>query len=188
MELKEKSILEIASRHFSFFGYRKTSLDDIVREARISKSTLYKYFKSKDALFKKFAEIEFHNMHKRHRDSLEPIKNPEKKLMAYPMKKRSIILDRMQAVGSSFSILEEIRDVAVNQLQPVRGEEMELIKEILFHGAEQKLFKDSQIEEKAEVIMEIFHHFEPTWWQMDDKAAEHSIERLFNFLLEGIRC
>ncbi len=47
---RRRQILEAAGRFFYRYGFRKTSLDDIARECRISKKTIYQYFDGKDGL------------------------------------------------------------------------------------------------------------------------------------------
>lgn len=47
---RRRQILEAAGRLFNRYGFRKTSLDDIARECRISKKTIYQYFDGKDGL------------------------------------------------------------------------------------------------------------------------------------------
>ena len=49
---KSDAIIEAADRLFTRFGYRRTSMDDIAREAGIAKGTLYLYFTNKEALFR----------------------------------------------------------------------------------------------------------------------------------------
>lgn len=47
---KRRQILEAAGRLFYRYGFRRTSLDDIARECRISKKTIYRHFEGKDEL------------------------------------------------------------------------------------------------------------------------------------------
>ncbi len=47
----ERRILEAASELFLRYGFEKTTMDDIAREARVAKATLYRYWPSKEALF-----------------------------------------------------------------------------------------------------------------------------------------
>lgn len=49
---KSDAIIEAADRLFTRFGYRRTSMDDIAREAGVAKGTLYLYFTNKEALFR----------------------------------------------------------------------------------------------------------------------------------------
>lgn len=48
---REARILDAAARLIERYGYDKTSVEDIAREAGISKGAIYLHFKSKDALF-----------------------------------------------------------------------------------------------------------------------------------------
>src|SRR5688572_7486984 len=47
---RRQRILEIARRDFEQLGFRKTSIDDVTREAGIAKGSFYLEFPSKDAL------------------------------------------------------------------------------------------------------------------------------------------
>src|SRR5258708_13912156 len=53
---KRIAILDAALRLFSQYGYRRTSIDDIAREAEIAKGTVYLSFKSKEEIFRALAE------------------------------------------------------------------------------------------------------------------------------------
>jgi AcrR family transcriptional regulator len=46
------SLLDAAYATFARYGYRKTSMDDVAREAEISRQALYGYFPDKEALFR----------------------------------------------------------------------------------------------------------------------------------------
>ena len=47
-DIKKETILAVAEKFFARFGIRKTTMDEIAKMARIGKSTLYYYFKSKE--------------------------------------------------------------------------------------------------------------------------------------------
>jgi AcrR family transcriptional regulator len=49
---RRTSILDAASATFIRYGYRKTSMDDVAREAEISRQALYAYFTDKETLFR----------------------------------------------------------------------------------------------------------------------------------------
>jgi AcrR family transcriptional regulator len=53
---KRSRILGAAQNLFLRYGVKRTTLDDVVREAGIAKGTLYLYFDSKDELFAAVAE------------------------------------------------------------------------------------------------------------------------------------
>lgn len=53
---KRESILEAALSRFGRYGYRRTSMEEIARDAEIAKGTIYLYFSSKDELFAALTE------------------------------------------------------------------------------------------------------------------------------------
>jgi AcrR family transcriptional regulator len=55
-EAKRAAILEAALGLFGQYGYRRTSIDDIAREAEIAKGTVYLSFASKEEIFRALAE------------------------------------------------------------------------------------------------------------------------------------
>lgn len=57
-----RAIMDIAREHFARFGYKRTVIDDIVREVGIAKGTFYLYFKSKDQLFFELVRQLHHEM------------------------------------------------------------------------------------------------------------------------------
>jgi AcrR family transcriptional regulator len=48
---KKSHILKIAKKRIDRFGFAKTTMDEISKDAGLSKKTLYQYFKKKDDLF-----------------------------------------------------------------------------------------------------------------------------------------
>jgi AcrR family transcriptional regulator len=54
---RREEIIRAAAKRFSRHGFTKTTLDEIARDVRIGKPTIYHYFKSKDDLF--YSSINF---------------------------------------------------------------------------------------------------------------------------------
>jgi AcrR family transcriptional regulator len=51
-EARHEEIIAAAAEAFATTGFARTKLDDVARRAKVSKGTLYRYFDSKDALFR----------------------------------------------------------------------------------------------------------------------------------------
>jgi AcrR family transcriptional regulator len=51
LEPQKEKIADTFLRHFSHFGFRKTSVDQVARELKISKKTIYQYFDTKEKIF-----------------------------------------------------------------------------------------------------------------------------------------
>lgn len=79
MEAKEK-ILSCAEELFIQYGIRSVTMDDVAREASMSKKTLYQYFDNKDGLVSEVAlnhfekeTKEFEGMYSQSKDSIHEI-------------------------------------------------------------------------------------------------------------------
>lgn len=68
---RREAVLESALRTFARYGYRKTSMDDLAREAQISRPGLYFLFSSKSGLFRAAADRGIDHDLRRVRDALE---------------------------------------------------------------------------------------------------------------------
>lgn len=53
MSNKEETIIKVATRLFSLYGYHAVGVDTIVAESKVAKMTFYRYFPSKDILIEK---------------------------------------------------------------------------------------------------------------------------------------
>jgi AcrR family transcriptional regulator len=66
---RTEAILGAAVRLFTQFGYRRTAMDDIAREAGVSKGTLYLYFAGKAAVFRAMQQRNFEDVERRCEDA-----------------------------------------------------------------------------------------------------------------------
>ncbi|SDE17276.1 transcriptional regulator, TetR family [Ruegeria marina] len=54
-----KAILESAWHAFATYGFRKTSMDDIARGAKMSRAAIYLHYKNKEAIFRSLVEMHY---------------------------------------------------------------------------------------------------------------------------------
>ncbi len=52
-EQKKEKILTVALRHFSLYGYRKTSLEEVARDCGMTTGNIYFYVQNKEDLYRK---------------------------------------------------------------------------------------------------------------------------------------
>lgn len=74
---KQQRIMAAVLEEFSLSGYEKTSLDNIVRRAGISKGGLYEYIESKEDLFQYALEYSYGAMERYIRDASEKSPMPQ---------------------------------------------------------------------------------------------------------------
>jgi AcrR family transcriptional regulator len=51
MKDRKETIANSFQKYFNHFGFKKTSVDDVARELKISKKTIYQHFSSKEEIF-----------------------------------------------------------------------------------------------------------------------------------------
>lgn len=59
---KKDEVINAARDLFTKYGYKKVSMDEIAKEAGVTKKTIYMYFSSKEELLKYFIQEEITNM------------------------------------------------------------------------------------------------------------------------------
>ncbi|HCC70175.1 MAG TPA: hypothetical protein DEQ09_03360 [Bacteroidales bacterium] len=137
----KESILSVANKLFSRFGFHKTSMDEIAKIARKAKGSLYYHFASKEELFKEVVSIEMINL-KNHLSFIvnNPDLNSSEKLKKYLVK-------RMEILNSAANYHETLKADFFEHfhfIDDLRTEldawEKENLKKIIIQGAEKGEF------------------------------------------------
>lgn len=76
---KKEQILEASEAMFHKYGYSKTSLDDIAKEAGIGKGTIYYYYESKEDIFLEVAKYHSEKFYLLLKDKISEVKSFEEK-------------------------------------------------------------------------------------------------------------
>ena len=136
----KKQILESAKLQFLQYGYKKTNLDDIVRDVRISKGTIYNYFKNKEDLFKCVTNSNFDEMNVHLESILDTEPNIQKKIPLYICKKVEFMQNLFIQHKSNPHIISELREM-YDLFQIESSNEHELIKKILKLGVKKQILR-----------------------------------------------
>ena len=80
---KKEKIIEIATKIFSRFGMKKSTMDEIAQRIRMGKSTLYHYFESKEQIFLEVVKKEAEEFKTYLKKELRLAGSPEDKFRVY---------------------------------------------------------------------------------------------------------
>lgn len=181
-------LVEAARQVFARFGYKKTALDDIAREARRGKSTIYYYFKSKDDIFKAVIDTEAEIKTKTIEEKISTIDDPQQKLRTY-------IYTRMQAFRTVVNYYDAIKNDLLDQLyfvDSLRSEhlnaEINQIKQMFQEGIAKGVFRIQNPELTAKTIVTALHGFEVPLIHknLSDEELEKAVDEMLNILFFGI--
>lgn len=186
-EVREQ-LVQAARQVFARYGYKKTALDDISKEARKGKSTIYYYFKSKDDIFKAVIDAEAEIRKKTIDDQISEIEDPQQKLKTY-------IYVRMLSLKKVGNYYEAIKNDLLDNLYFVNSlrvnhfdEEIELVKNLLLQGVEKGVYTIPNPELTAKTIVTLLQGFEVPLIQknISDEELQKSVDEMLNILFFGI--
>lgn len=186
-EVREQ-IVQAARQVFARYGYKKTALDDIARESRKGKSTIYYYFKSKDDIFKAVIDAEAEIRTRAIEEQINQIGDPKQKLKTY-------IYVRMRTLRLVVNYYEAIKNDLLDQLYFVdnlRTEhfeaEIELIRKMFLEGIEMGEYTVQNPELTAKTVVAALHGFEVPLIlkNLSDEELQKAIDEMLNILFYGI--
>lgn len=181
-------LVQAARVVFARYGYKKTTLDDIAREARKGKSTIYYYFKSKDEIFKAVIDAEAEIRKKAIEEQINQIDDSRVKLKTY-------IYVRMHTLRMVVNYYEAIKNDLLDNLYFVSSlrtdhfeAEVGQVKNMLLEGIDKGTFTIQNPELTAKTIVTALHGFEVPFVMknLSDEELRRSVDEMLNILFYGI--
>jgi len=184
---KKNILLQVAQGIFARFGLFKTSVDEIAKTARMGKSSIYYYFKSKEDIFKAVLEKELKTLREKIITAIAEAKSPQEKL-------RIFIITRMKYTKELANIYGALKDEYLRHyafIQKLRAnydhEEINTVKNILQEGMKGRVFFIKDLELTSFAIGTAIKGLEYDWAiRVGEKELEETIDSLLEVLFYGI--
>ena len=186
--MKQDQIIEAARQLFYKYGFKKVSMDEIAREAGVTKRTIYMYFSSKEELLKYFIEEELKNM-KQIVEEIEKRKDLEffesVNLGIYKLLKYKKEKDFLNIIAKEGEILKN--EIILENLELIDKQIKEYIKEKL-ELAKSKGFIDYEDADITtfliyKMYIALMFDWSESYKKLDDKVIADSI---LKFVIKGI--
>jgi len=183
------TIINVANRLFSRFGFHKTSMDEIAKVARKAKGSLYYHFASKEELFREVISKEMMNL----KSQLSVIVN-NTEINALD-KIKHYLIKRMEILNSAACYHETLKADFFEHfhfIDELRAEmdtwEKESIKKILIQGSDSGIFKIiPEIDAVLDVFLMVLKGLEiPFFLQNKYEKYSPHFEDLINILNKGL--
>lgn len=186
-QIKE-DILNVAKTVFAKYGYQKTTMNDIAKEAHKAKSTLYHYFESKNEIFTLIVKSEMDKMKshcvsntKRSDDLVEKLH-----LFTFSMFDRRVseLFDEygFTILYDFFHFAPLIKDLVIDQQEF----NINYLSSIISKGVEQGIFFTSDSRKTAKALMmsvaSLSQRIPVVLIGQDRSTAEH----LFDIFIKGL--
>jgi AcrR family transcriptional regulator len=185
--LNRNTIVEKAREIFAYYGFRKTTMNEIAEGVGKGKSSLYYYFDSKEDVYRAVIEKEADTMKKKLVDAVSEEKDPVEKLRIYVITRMEILHELVnfhQAINSEY--LTNL-DFIQKMRKKYDNEEVALLKSILQLGSETDTFRIEDVELTALAVATALKGLEiPLLSAHNEISIEHRIDRIMQILFFGI--
>ncbi len=178
---KREKIIETATKIFSKFGIKKSTMDEIAKKIRMGKSTIYHYFKSKEDIFLAVAKRESDILKKSLLEAIKNVDSPQEKFRAYAKTRMKYLKELRNYYAtltdeylSMYSFTEEMR-------KDFRNFEFNILKSIFIEGNQKGVFDIKNPDIIAETIIIVFKGFE---YQFITHETNLEVENNFDVLIE----
>lgn len=181
-------LVQAARQVFMRYGFKKTALDDIAKEARKGKSTIYYYFKSKDEIFKAVIEAESEIRNQTIDEQVSAVEDPQQKLRTY-------IFVRLLSLKKVDNYYEAIKNDLLDNLYFINSlrikhldSEVTFVKNLLQEGIDKGIYTIQNPELTARTLVTLLQGFEVPLIQknLTDEEIQKSIDEMLNILFHGI--
>jgi AcrR family transcriptional regulator len=188
VERREQEILDAAGRVFGKYGIQKTTVTDIVREAGVSRATLYKHFESKEDVFRSVLKREIEDILNADRRAVEQAGTTREKLRAAIVTHTDMLREKINIYQVTVRIFADLMPRWQEHFDYLVRETVELYGGILSEG-----------QERGEIVVE---DLRLTTWSLllmlkgifmgivsgdvkDDR--DEIVERMLDIIMEGLK-
>jgi AcrR family transcriptional regulator len=180
-------ILQAAEKRFIRQGYRGTTMDDIAREAEVSKATIYAYFKSKEELLGELQGEAFVSLARRFslasREDSEPLLLLERAFDAC----YDLILRRESLLGIFAHEPGLYCQVPLPVIRKLESDAMDWLASVIRSGREKGVFRDFQPELTAHFLFKTFEAAVLYLQQEECPLGREEVEDgMFDFIRRGV--
>ncbi len=182
-QVKREEIISAAQKLIIQKGYRKTSVEDITKEAGIAKGSFYTYFKSKDSLMESIFSEKIEELSKGLEDSLKNVQGLDdtiKKYIRYYLSVSENEAEFILVMMTMMRSIDSIGDVLIKRIEKDKTKKKEEIEEILKKYKDEIDIKDENDIERYSLIIRgnLNNFYINNYFPSGNRLNEISIEGL----------
>jgi len=182
-----RRIILTASRIFSHYGFRKTTMEEISRALKKGKSSIYYYFSSKEEIFEAVVLYEANQLRKQLTTAIKEVESPPDKL-------RNYIYVRMKAFAKLSNYYNAVFDKNLDHyefIEKIRSrydrEELAILRLLVYVGITRGVFRVVDSEYTAMAIQTMLKGMEvPLFWRKHEIDINDRLDAILNLIFNGI--
>ena len=187
MDEKKYRILAAAEQLFAHFGIKKTTMDEIAKKARMGKSTMYYYFKSKEEIFAEVIRRDSITFKLELNQAIARGKTPQEKIGNYVVSR----MNQLKALSNYYLTLTEEYIEHYTFVDNVRKDftdyELRTLYVLFEEGINQDIFAMDSVETTARNFVIFLKGLEYTFFSKgEDFNIEKESSQMLTILYKGI--
>jgi AcrR family transcriptional regulator len=185
---KRDAILHAAWGLIRHYGYNKTTIDDIAREAKVGKGTVYLYFKSKKEIMLSLTDL----TNERITRELERIASgdqpPEERIRACVLYRLMTLFDLVNRYPHSEDVIASILPEIVERLDRYVRRHGELLGQIVDQACSAGIFFSKDPAATGQLLANLFEFMTPPYYRFKSrKSLEQFAGEVVDLMLNGLR-
>lgn len=185
---KRKLILKATWRLIRHYGYAKTTISDIAREAGIGKGTVYLYFSSKTDIMLALVD----ETNERITEQLEEIAaektTPEKRLRKCLLHRVMTIFDIVKKYPHGEDVITPIKPEIVKRIDRHVKKQGEILGRIIHEGIKKGDFRKQDHKAAGLLLANLFEHFTPPYWRRQTRRSlEEFASGVVDMVIKGLK-
>jgi AcrR family transcriptional regulator len=188
-EERKEQITEAATKVFAEQGFDKARMDDIAAEAKLSKGTLYLYFKSKDAIIKHLLESLFEREFADLSSLIDDPRPASEKLMLFAEKFIGDMHKWSRLIPIMYEFLGRLfrQSIVQEAFKKYLRVYLDMVTPIIQQGIDKGEFKEADASEIAITFGALFEGTILIWvYDSDLVDLEKNLRASIKLLMEGI--
>lgn len=186
-EQKKEKIIEMATKVFSRFGMKKSTMDEIAQKIRMGKSTIYHYFESKEEIYLEVVRKEAQTFKTYLMDELKQAATPEEKFRTYAKGRMKYLKELVNYYSTLTDAFLEIYPFTDEVRKDFSEFEISTITGIFREGIEKGVFTMENVELTAKIVTVAFRGFEYMLLTKEwDPEFENQLDLLIDMFYRGI--
>jgi len=183
---KEKKIIEVATRLFADKGYQNTTIEEIAKEAKIAKGTIYLYFNDKQQLFQNIVK-ELSHEHEKNQLKIHEYKEWEDKLYQYILLQLKFFQDNVYLARISLKEMYGLDKAAAEIVYKALDRHINLLTAIIRGGIKDGVFTPVDERKTAIAFMGMVNYYIVyEFLESAERNLEETADFLLNLFLKGL--
>jgi TetR/AcrR family transcriptional regulator len=184
---RKKLILEAATRSFSLFGYKATTMEQVAKLANVGKGTIYTFFKTKEELFDAIITTLIADI----REAVESVLNDSASLQENVNRVLVKVHEFRGTHQLTIKLIQEEREMGtqtvIEAMQRVEQSIIQYMKGIIQKSIDQGEIKPCDPEITAFLMLKMYFSLTIDWQKNHPPLEQEKISRLFElYLLNGL--